>query len=204
MKQHAVTLLILIFVLAVNIVGGRPSVAQDQPALPFIQRGVCPFECCQFGRWRTHATLHVYETEGDTSRILFNLAVGDTFRALTGNVHMDRVGVVIVTKRVNSYMPGDTVYTLSYRGEGLIDVWHQGKVQQVDIFWSGDDEADSSNVDVHDPRWKDFSGVLLTKPIMIWWVNVLLPNGQTGRLRLVNTTISGFGIDERIEGMSGC
>ena len=178
--------------------------AQEKFSVPFVQKGVCPFECCQFGRWRTQTALRVFKSEGDTSRVIFNLAVGDSFRAMTGNIHMEKVGVVVVTKPVESFAPGDTVYTLSYGGEGYYSVWHRGTIHDIQEFWYSEDDIDFTAINLNDPRWKSYSGVLTAKPLMIWWVNILLTNGQTGWLRLVNTTFNGFMLDEQIEGMDGC
>lgn len=180
------------------------SVAQEKPPIPFISKRVCPFECCQFGRWLARSPLRVYETEGDTSKVIFNIAIGDTFHAVTGNVRIDKLGVVVVTKPIESFQAGDTLYTLTYRGEGFMTIWYKGKVRSVEMFWDYDDEADWGNINPFDPKWSEFPGVLIDKPLMIWWVNVVLPNGQTGWLKLVNNTVGGFAIDEEIDGMDGC
>jgi len=169
-----------------------------------IEKGVCPFECCQFGRWVSQSPLRAYRVEGDTAHLAFTIAAGDTFSAITGNVHMDRPGVVVVTKPVLSFNRGDTIYTLSYTGEGFIDVWSNGEIVNIEMFWEGDDDLDSAIVDTSAERSKKYSGVQVARPIMIWWVHIQRTDGQTGWLRLVNTTSDGFGLDERIDGMSGC
>ncbi len=180
------------------------SFAQRRPPVPFIEKGVCPFECCQFGRWYAKSSLRAYEAEGDTSTLAFVIAVHDSFLAITGNVHMDKPGTVVVTKSVGSFEPGDTLYTLSYRGEGFVDVWRDSTIADVEVFWDCNDETDFTRIDPQDPRWSEYSGVLVSKPLMIWWVQVQNPKGQTGWIRLVNTTIEGFSTDEQIEGADAC
>jgi hypothetical protein len=180
------------------------SVAGGKPAMPFIERGVCPFECCQFGYWHTKSLLRVYQAEGDTSNLAYTIAVNDSFLAITGNVHMDKLGIVIVTKSVESFKPGDTLYTLSYRGEGFIDVWQDSTIHTIEIFWDSRDEADVNKVNAKDPRWNESSGVLVSRPSMVWWVEVQNRKGQTGWIRLVNTTIQGFSTDEQIDGDDAC
>ncbi len=178
--------------------------AQDHPAVPLIEYGVCPFECCQFGRWLAESPLTVYQSEDDTSTTAYTIAVGDSFLATTGNVHIERPGVVVVTKPVESFKPGDTLYALSNRGEGSIDIWRSGAIQNIDIFWDCDDAIDFTKVDPRDPRWDRFSGVLLTRPLMVWWVQVQDRRGRMGWIRLVNTTIEGFSTEEQIGGMDAC
>ncbi|HXX64610.1 MAG TPA: hypothetical protein VEO56_12515, partial [Bacteroidota bacterium] len=178
--------------------------AQAKPSFPVIEKGVCPFECCQFGRWVSPSPLRAFRTEGDTAHLAFTIASGDTFRAVTGNVHIDKPGVVVVTKPILAFAPGDTVYTLGYTGEGSIDVWSRGEIANVEKFWEGDGNFNPAIVDTSSQRWKRYSGVLVVRPIMIWWVQVQRSDGQTGWLRLVNTTSNGFGFDERIYGMDAC
>ncbi len=136
--------------------------------------------------------------------MVFTIAVGDSFLAMTGNVHIDRPGAVVVTKPVESFKPGDTLYTLSNRGEGAIDIWRSGTIQNIEIFWDCDDAIDFTKVDPRDPRWDRFSGVLLTKPLMVWWIQVQDRRSRKGWIRLINTIIEGFSTEEQIEGMDGC
>jgi hypothetical protein len=193
--------LIFVFALLTHSVDADSLMAQARPPIPLIEKGACPFECCQFGRWVSQSSLQAYRVEGDIAHLAFTIAAGDTFSAITGNVHMDRPGVVVVTKPVLSFNPGDTIYTLSYTGEGSIDVWAHGEIANIEMFWEGDDDLDSAIVDTSAQQWKRFSGVLIVRPIMIWWVQIQRSDGQTGWLRLVNTTSDGFGLDERINGM---
>lgn len=195
---------VFVFVLLTQAILASPLTAQGTPSFPVIEKGVCPFECCQFGRWVSQYPLRAYRVEGDTANVVFTIAAGDTFSAITGNIHMDKPGVVVVTKPVLSFNPGDTIYTLSYTGEGSIDVWSHGEIANIEMFWKGNDDLDSSIVDTSAERWKRYSGVLVSRPLMIWWVQIQRTDGQTGWLRLVNTTSDGFGLDERIDGMSGC
>ncbi len=182
---------------------GHGAEAQNRPPTPYVE-AACPFECCQFGEWHTKSSLVAYSSEGDTSRVAFTIAVGDSFRAIAGNVHMDKFGEVVVTKPIDSFVPGDTLYTLSYTGEGYIDVWHNGTESNIEMFWDTDNDVDFAHVDVNDPQWSDYSGVLVQRPLMVWWVKVANSEGSVGWLRLVNITVSGFAISEQIDGMDGC
>ncbi len=181
-----------------------PGHAQSRNMLhfPYIQKKVCPFECCQFGKWISKSPLKVYANEGDATRVSFTIAPGDSFIAVTGNVHMMRPGIVVVTKPVAPFSPGDTLYTLAYRGEGFIDVWHRGKLENIEMFWGP--MSESSSPAIKSPRGSRYSGVLVSKPHMIWWVQITCRDGRSGWLKLVNTSDSGFSLEESIDGMDGC
>ena len=167
--------------------------SQSMPKYPFVQYKVCPFECCQFGKWVTHSPLNVYPEEGDTSSVSFRIIPVDSFTALTGNIHMIRPGVVVVIRdSIEGFHPGDTLYTLAYGGEGNYDIWAHGKFDYVEQFWHTDEMTDRT------------VAVLVSKPLMIWWVRIKCRNSREGWLRLINTATSGFGIDEEIDGMDGC
>jgi hypothetical protein len=193
--KHAILLLMLIFL---------PGLAKSQNLIkfPYIQKRVCPFECCRFGKWTAKSALDVYANEGDTTKVKFTISAGDSFLAVSGNVHIMKPGIVIVTKPVYSFSAGDTLYTLSYYGEGSIDVWHRGKLENIDMFWGT--PSSGSPVNVKDAKWSKFSGVLTSRGLMIWWVNISSRDGRTGWLRLVNTSDNGFALDEEIDGMDEC
>lgn len=171
--------------------------AQEAPPLPLIQRDACPFECCQFGQWIARSQIPVYKGEDDTS-VVATLAEGDSFQAVTGNLHVEKAGIVVVTKPVDSLMTGDTVYSLAYRGEGETDIWQNGDIETVDMFWRSTEDTAAGQAD------SVYSGVLISRPLMVWWVSIQLPDGSTGWLRLQSTSGEGFEIAEQIDGLSRC
>ena len=179
------------------------SESQTTLDYPYVQRNVCPFECCQYGMWLTQTPLRAYQIEGDTTILAFTIASGDSFTALSGNVHMERPGMVIVTKPIYEFIPSDTLYTLSYFGEGYINVFRNGKTTEVEMFWGPVFEEDTC-ININDPKWAQYSGVLVERALMIWWVHIHYWDGREGWLRLVNTTNSGFRLDEEIDGMDAC
>jgi hypothetical protein len=172
--------------------------------LPIIQYDKCPFECCRYGNWKTFSSLKVYKVEGDTTSYTFTITAIDSFKAITGNVHIIKPGRVIIKKSNGIFLRGDTVYTLSYTGEGFNDVLYHGKVYNIEIFWQTDDEMDFGNINVNDDKWKNYKGVLISRPIMVWWVRIRYRNSRDGWIPLENEGIEGFLINERIEGMDGC
>ena len=180
------------------------SLYSQVPVSPIIQKDICPFECCQFGIWKTLSPLSVYEVEGNTNNPQFIIPANESFTAINGNVHMIRPGLVILRRSIDKFSIGDTVYTLSYRGEGFNDILYHGKIFCVEMFWQTDDEMDYNNIKVGDAKWNNIAGVLISKPVMVWWVKIRDKDSREGWIRLENKTVEGFFTEERIEGMDGC
>jgi hypothetical protein len=159
---------------------GPPS--SNSPPEPYIVRPACPFECCQYGEWQARTLTPVYATEGKVGQPLFTLRAGDSVRAMTGNVHVSRVGrVKILTKvgrgwaefgehKMPSLAAGDTVYVLSYAGEGYWQYWFRGLVGVGPELWSEPMNAGAP------------PGELLAEPVREWWVQVTDGRGRTGWL----------------------
>ncbi len=180
LKRIVITSLCLIIFLSIV------SQAQDAPPnVPYIQHNVCPFECCQYGKWIARSGLTAYKKEDGSSSIAFTIKLGEQFTAIRGDVHIVKLGLVILKKSFDNYAKDDKVYILSYRGEGVYDLWYKGKVlNSEDNFWE--------------------NSVLMQLPKMIWWVLVESKNGKQGWLKLENISESGFRIEEKIDGMDSC
>lgn len=167
-------------------------VAQSRPPEPYIERGVCPFECCRYGGWTAEDSIVVYTGEG-SSDTAFLLLPREQLNALTGNVHLLRAGLVVLTQPVTisgedsfparTLSAGDTAYVLSYRGEGWYDVWVNDTIRNVESFW--DDRREY-------PRPTNRPAHLVSEPEDIWWVYVTTPNGRTGWIRMDQANVSGL------------
>lgn len=159
--------------------------ADAPPQVPYIQQDVCPFECCLYGKWIAKGALTVYKKEGGNSSVAFTIKPGEEFHSIRGNVHIVKLGIVALEKSFDGFAKGDKVYVLSYRGEGVYDLWHKGKgFESNDQFWA--------------------NGVLTQSPEMIWWVLVRNKDGKQGWLKLKNISENGFKIEEEIDGMDSC
>jgi hypothetical protein len=169
--------------------------AQDTLRIPYIDYGICPFECCRFGKWVIKSTIPVYKAENDTSAVEYFLKSDDTVFAETGNLHIEQFGKILVTKPINEFNVGDTLIALSCWGEGSYRIWSKGMFREVPIFWST--FADTKRND-------RYSGIVIELPKMIWWVKFHNDSGKIGWLRLVNTDPFCFMIEENIQGMDGC
>ena len=156
-----------------------------RPKVPYIQHNVCPFECCQYGRWISKSLLKAYKLEGDDSTVVFIIEPGEEFTAIGGNVHIMKLGEIVLNKSFDEFTEGDKIYILSYRGEGFYDLWYKGKVlDSTEEVWS--------------------NGVLIESPEFVWWVSIKNKAGEQGWLRLKNISESGFQMEYEIDGMDSC
>ena len=171
-----------------------PTAAAQPPDSVRVVRGACPFECCQYGAWTAGKPIPVYAAEGDTTALpTFLLQPGESFQALTGNVHVEQVGIAEVTRPVRPFTlaeradrpelaPGDTVYVLDYLGEGYYHVWWEGAVLTAPGFWARPDEkrAWDGRTEIH--------GLLRVEPRTHWWVHVRTAAGKSGwiEMRMAN------------------
>lgn len=136
----------------------------DKPPIPFEDHGACPFECCVYREWFARGDIKIFKDRKEDSPVAFEVKEGDGVTALTGVVITIKPGTAKVKKpilvkdiRANS---GETVYLLTYRGEGVYTVWYQGRsVENLDIM---------ENIEIQN------------KPESVWWVKIKNKKGQTG------------------------
>lgn len=178
---------ILCSIMICSTVGVNEFFAQPTLKIPFIQKNVCPFEFgCDFSLWISKSKIMVFRFAGDTSKISFTLNPNDTFTVHAANMHIEKPGIVLVTKPIESFQVGDTVFVLSYTGEGMYDVWYRGEIYNRERFWDYEDLP-------------QFEGLLVCRPRMSWWLMVELKSKKKGWIRLINRSDSGVRFDENID-----
>jgi len=180
---------IILLVALICLLSALSNAQNEHPQVPYIQHDICPFECCQYGTWIAKSYLNAYKKEGDNAAIAFTIKPGEKFSAISGNVHIIKLGIITINKTANTFTKGDKVYILSYRGEGAYDLWYKGKILDLDL-------------DSMDKIWSN--GTLIQMPKFVWWVFVKNKVGKQGWLRLKNITDSGFQIEEKIDGQDSC
>lgn len=171
------------------------AVAEDTgasgPGKVYVDENRCPFECCTYREWGARKPLIAYAAERDTSNVAFTLAAGERFTAVTGNVHVDPVGVAVVRQPVSwfaegggsgNFAPGDTLYILGYVGEGSFRVWHRGRIGEVSAFWLAQPDLNSAEAAAE--------GVLIREPGSDWWVRIRNSAGRTGWLRMADAEVN--------------
>lgn len=160
MKQSLVLVLIC-FACCFSVIGQRNA----KPPQPFIDRGACPFECCTYRDWDVNESTVVRKEMNERSAVAFKLKKGERVVGLTGVVVTTRPGIATVLKAEKignlNLKKGDTVYVLTYLGEGFNKIWHKGRIVEADTF-------DTSKF-----RFSQ-------QPKAVWWVKVKNRRGQTG------------------------
>jgi hypothetical protein len=94
MTSRRVISTVLVFLLApiaARSQGVRPA---QMPALPFVDRGACPFEGCVYRDWTVKARVVTYETWDSRApvREVFATNPGETVTAMTGVVLVTSAG----------------------------------------------------------------------------------------------------------------
>ncbi|MFN3667235.1 MAG: IPT/TIG domain-containing protein [Sediminibacterium sp.] len=140
------------------------SAAETTP-IPYEDFGACPFECCSYREWFANRDTIIRSDHRKGSTIVFTVKKGEKVIAITGVVITTKPGRAKVLRPVKigntQANPGDIVYLLTYTGEGVYKIWHQGNVV-------------ANNMDV----MQDIE--ILEKPESIWWVTIRNKRGQTG------------------------
>lgn len=171
--------------------------AQDErgaPPLPYVEQGVCPFECCQYRDWRASRPMTAHDGWDDprnTARrkTVFGIARGDTITAMTGLVMTTKAGHLRINKDATltatpsrfpkqppekaSAHAGDVIYLLVPHGEGNYTVWFDGRLLEA---------VDLSDLMV--AAIGPTPGVppkeVFEQPIFEWWVRVRNQQGEIG------------------------
>ena len=152
---------ILFVLIAITAVSGQNS----RPPMPFVDKGACPFECCTYRDWTVDKPTTIRSAVRDGSSIAFRLKKGERVKGITGAVTTLQPGEVRVLKRTKigtfTARPGDTLYLLTYVGEGFHRIWYKGKITEEETY----DKAIFRQI---------------REPKSVWWVKVRNSRGQIG------------------------
>jgi hypothetical protein len=154
------------------------------PPMPFEDAGACPFEGCVYREWTARAPVQVRAGRRLDTPVVFRLRAGERVTAVTGVVVTLRAGRVQFDKpqRLTTsagpieIQPGETLYLLTYKGEGFTKAWFKGKVY---------DDVDASSVinGACDKIPSRCPGRVLESSRTEWWVQVRNRAGQVGWTR---------------------
>jgi len=159
----------------------KPPPARKPLPRAFVSRGACPFECCVYRRCAARRPLPVFAREQGSGVPAFTIAAGDSFDALTGNVHVPRTGLARVLRafqfgsgadRVH-LVPGDRLALLDEGGEGTTHVWIDGKESWLELDALADTSAHGG------PRARPYVRIL-RRGVSAWWVHVRALDGREG------------------------
>jgi hypothetical protein len=168
--------------LAVPRLPQSPLVGRAAPPVPYVDDGACPFEGCVYREWVANDIVVIRKDRREGAPIAFKLKKGERARALTGVVVTLKAGRVQFRQPVNldsasgtlHIEPGQTLFLLTYRGEGFTKAWFQGKVyESVD----GARAFFDSRCDIDPSRC---TGKIVERSKSVWWVQIRNARGQIG------------------------
>ena len=151
------------------------------PPVPFEDPGACPFELCMYGEWTAREPVAVRRERRRESPVIFRVPRAAKVTAVTGVVITLRAGRVQfrVPHEMGSrsgrvrVVPGQTLYLLTYQGEGFTKAWFEGRLY---------DELDGSeffNAACEDDPGR-CAGRIVEQPRREWWAQVRNAAGRTG------------------------
>lgn len=160
----------------------RGGSVQSRPPMPLEEAGACPFEGCQFGVWTARETVVARRSRSTSAARSFTVRKGETVTALTGVLVITRPGRVEFRERTDlltkdgqiSVEPGETLYLLGYRGEGLTDAWFKGRT-----YHEVDGAMEFFNA-ICDTRPERCSGRIVERQRSTWWVQIRNGAGAVG------------------------
>ena len=159
--------------------------AQAQmPPTPFEDVGACPFEGCTYREWSAKETVAIRAARRTTGSLAFSVKAGEKVTALTGVVVTLRPGRVQFRERTTlrtatgnvQIVPGETLYLLTYQGEGFTKAWLRGQsLTDVDTtqFING----------VCDNQPSRCLGKVIQESQTEWWVQIRNRSGKVGWTR---------------------
>ncbi len=156
---------------------------QTPPPLPFEDDGACPFEGCRYGEWTALTTVEVHSDRRTTAPVAFRVQPGERVTAVTGVVVTLRAGRVQFDRPQRLYTsagpidvsPDQTLYLLTYQGEGFTKAWFNGRLYH-DV-----DASSVLNAVCRTPG--RCPGRVLEPARSEWWVQLRNQAGQIGWTR---------------------
>jgi hypothetical protein len=159
----------------------QAGVDSAKPPVPYEDVGACPFEGCVYRAWTANAPVSVRADRKAAAAVVYTISKGERVTAVTGVVVILKPGRVEFPKTVTlrtasgslQVAPGQSLYLLTYKGEGFFKAWFQGRMyEELDgsIFYNG----------VCDFKPERCTGKVVERTESIWWVQVRNSRGQTG------------------------
>jgi hypothetical protein len=159
------------------LVSAASAPSPVKPALPYLDWGACPFECCVYSNWTAVRRTDLLSARRAGASVAFQLKAGERAYAVTGVVVTSRPGRVEILEPITlgqepnvvSLHPGDLIFTLHYKGEGYDLFWFNGRTYSDQIHWDG--------IGIP-PGVTAFR--VLEQPTTVWWVKIRNKSGLIG------------------------
>lgn len=161
--------------LAVPLFAPWSVTAQVPPPPLYIDPGACPFECCGYTQWLARERTLLRGAADSMAMAVDTLQEGERVEAVTGEVRTAPapflVREIIHSTSGRRWSPGDTIWVLTYIGEGNFSVWQE---DTVDLEFSpyGGGMGDRCQNCSH--------GELLQPYRQEWWIQIRRQNGEVG------------------------
>lgn len=170
---HRTSLLIPV---AVLVLGSPLSAQEFRSDVPQVVEDTCPFESsCNLFPFLIRDSLPVYATRGDRSVTVGFLSADDCAVPAASHLVAEVPGVVVLRRdHWGPFVAGDTLYVLSYAGEGSYYVWSDGRFGSVPGDWSH--EIGSNEL-----------GETLRLVTSSWWIRLSSP--VAGWIGLTNQSV---------------
>lgn len=166
-----------LFLLSASLAPVFSALAVEEPPKVYEDKGACPFECCTYRAWNVEKDTKLYDSPKGTTMV--GLATkGQKVQGLTGIVYTVPVPMKVVYSHP-PYQKGDTVFLLTYLGEGIQKVWFQGKIKEEEVLFLYNYGADKTCRNPSSECWGSFQGAD-PQATSTWWVRVKLPSGKMG------------------------
>jgi len=159
----------------------RGAVRSPGPPVPYEDVGACPFEGCVYREWIANAQVDVRSGRRPNDPIAYTLRAGDRVQALTGIVVTIKPGRVQFKAQADlgsssgavHVEPGETLYLLTYHGEGETTAWFKGRLYD----WLDGSEFFNA---VCEDQPASCNGSIVERPQRVWWVRLRSLRGRLG------------------------
>jgi hypothetical protein len=173
----------LVTTLTAACAADSPAPGQAGPPIPYEDAGACPFEGCVYREWLANAQVEIRTERTLTAPVAFAVAAGEKVTAVTGVVITTRAGRVefdmpqdIEATGARIHIePGQQLYLLTARGEGIMNAWFNGR------FYEDVDATVFSPDCGAGPR--PCLGRIVESWQAEWWIQVRNAAGQVGWTR---------------------
>lgn len=157
------------------------NVPEPPDDMPRVLRDLCPFEYgCDFGEWLIVDKVPVFARFNDRSSQVGVVGPNECVETTRAHMVVDEPGLVIMKEASRPFEVGDTVWVMSYSGEGSYMVWSKGRQWHVLSDWP--QEVRESN-----------RAHTLRLPAATWWIE--LATAPPTWLALTNVSTFGVAFD---------
>jgi hypothetical protein len=159
----------------------------------YVDRGVCPGECCTYREWSALRPTSVVAAPGSTE-VKATIARGEKVAALTGEVHTTPIPARVLQEKTlgkgKKVAVGDTVWVLTALGEGMAKIWVNGKVVEGEALFVYEEDCHRAAPADVELCWAVSDATPGKRDP--WWVKVRTAGGVEGWVDNTEDPLTGF------------